>query len=148
MVEAEGTVVIRNVKTQFASTLGFGFIALLFAIVFASGPDAANAPSLVLAVVSCVLAIRGHRSGYLRIAPPTIEIRTMFRTRIIKLDEITSIEPILIVQVTPRFVPVLKLKSGETYRMSEFFIQKRTFERSPLENKIMEIVKAVSKEIS
>lgn len=98
-----------------------------------------------IVILTCIVgAIRSARSGFLSIQGSNLIVRTFFRTTLIPLDSIRIVEVRSVFQITPRVMPVIILKSGKTYQLSEFFMQKRSYEKTADENKITRVVNLVS----
>jgi hypothetical protein len=64
------------------------------------------------------------------------------------LKDIQSVDARAMMQVTGRVIPVLTFKNGTRYKISEFFMQKRTFERTSGGNKITNLVTAIARSLN
>jgi hypothetical protein len=64
----------------------------------------------------------------------------------VKLVDIKAIRPEVLMQVTSRVMPVLELKNGRIYKLTEFFMQKRSYDKSKdlLSNPITHMIKIVT----
>ena len=100
-------------------------------------------------VLCLVMVYRSLRCGYVYISTSELLVRTIVRTRVFKLVEIKSIAAEGLMQATSRVIPVVELKSGRTYKLTEFFMQKRSYDKSKdlASNPITHMIKVVTEAI-
>jgi hypothetical protein len=136
-------IILRSNAARAWAAIGFGFMCLVFLLDAFSRPSVSQLP-FVGVVVTAVAAVRGLRGGYVAVYPDRIVVRTLARTRAFALIDIASMEIETYLQFTTRVRPVLLFKDGSKYKISEFFMQKRLYERDLASNKITKLVGTIS----
>lgn len=143
----ENKKVLRSQQAQ-AVSIFFGLILLVFLTQVGNRSASVKDISLIVIAFCAVGVVRSWRSGYVAIESQKLVVRTLFRTKTFELKNIRTVEARTIVQVTPRVMPVLNLTNGESYKLSEFFMQKRAYDANKSENKISRLVDVVNDAIS
>ena len=131
-----------------ASALFFALLVLVFASQLSQKSLSNRVFASVMIIFGVIGIVRSMRSGYLVIDTSRLIVRTWFRTRVYLLSEIRGVEVLESHQVTPRVVPVIRLNDGRSVRLSEFFMQKVTYNRNPTINKVNDVVAAISAAIN
>jgi hypothetical protein len=91
------------------------------------------------------LAYRSTKCGHLELTDTQIKVRTLFRSRAFQLRDVQSIRAQTFSQYTLRVMPVLFFRDGSTYKLSEFFMQKRSYERTKPNNLVDSVVSTVTR---
>lgn len=123
----------------------FFFVAcgLLFAFDLTSGPTSVRVISALLVGVSSVGIFRASRAGHLEVSRKTVTVRTFIRTKVLDQVSIESVEPLAVAQVTQRVFPVIMLKDGGQYRVSEFFSQHRWYHKNVERSIVTKAIRAI-----
>ena len=136
----ERGVVVKNRSAQLPG-LYFGLVFLLFL----ATSFQRNAP-LVLSIPMMIFIfpflVRSPFAGYLEVSSDAVKVRTMFRTREFDRMLIETVEPMVAAQFTTRVFPVLKFTDGSTYKLSEFFSQRRRYEKRPESSVVTKAIQA------
>lgn len=134
--------ILRSNSTRIFMSSYFIFIDLVFLTALSKN---GVAPFPVAIVLFCLYGIfRSVRCGYVAVGDEKVIVRTLIRSRTFKTKDIMSVEPRFYIQFTSRVRPVLLLKDGGTYPLSEFFMQKRLYEGAPDQNKISTLITAIA----
>jgi hypothetical protein len=126
----------------------FGIMLLVFLTLLTDKSVSIRAIAWILIVMCGIGIYRAQRCGYVAIYPTRLVVRTLLRTRVFNLKDIQSVDARAVMQVTSRVIPVLTFKNGTHYMISEFFMQKRTFERTSGGNKITNLVTAIARSLN
>lgn len=143
----ENGLVIRSNSARVVPVLFSSLVIVIFIAELGSKHLTVKLLALLIIGICAVGIIRGARSGYVAIDANKLEVRTIYRTRTFVLGEILSVEPRTIMQATNRVMPVLILQRGHEYKISEFFMQKRSYDRSSSDNKVNNLVRVISESI-
>jgi hypothetical protein len=143
-----GTTVVRSASTRIVMSSYFLFVLLLLLTLLNNKVQSVRIIAYVLVIVCAIGLFRAQRCGYVAIDSHQLVVRTLLRTRTFQLSEIKSIEPITIMQVTKHVIPVLTLSDGHRYKLSEFFMQKRMYQRVVENNKVTNLIQVVSTELA
>ena len=137
-------ITLRCTRARLASGITFGAFSLLFVTV--AGTPTAHSQLLgsVMVILCLVLAVRGIRGGYVRVTRSGLTVRTIYRTRTFAWEDVTSVQPITLVQGATLVYPVLTLRSGKKFRMKEFLVQKRTFTNQDSPNPVSAAISAIN----
>ena len=141
------TKIIRSTRARVGPSLYFGVVGLLFVGLIFSNQHKPEVLVIVLIVVCIAGLLRSIRSGYIALSKNEIVVRTILRTRVFALDTVVSIEPQTFTQVTNRIIPVIKFADGSSYKLSEFFMQKRAYETNVQDNSIARLIATISESI-
>ena len=137
-----GPEIYRSTAARLFLTIYFVLTAIAFLAIAIGDPKASQIP-IGIAVFSLIGIYRSVQSGYLAIYDDKLVVRTLARKRTFDLREIDSVEVATYMQFTSRVRPVLFLRNGRRYNISEFFMQKRLFDRDPDDNKVSHVVRAL-----
>ena len=138
---------MRNPKSKL-SALAFAIIGTLFIAPIASKMAFDRVFGIIIVFICSVGVFRGLRSGYLAISDSAIFVRTLFRTTTFKLEAIKAIEPLYLTQATKRICPQILLKDGGKYRLSEFFVSRRIYDKGSARNIVNKVISQVDKRLS
>lgn len=138
-----GTTVKKSISAQTTMSLYFLFVLILVLTLLGNKVESVRITAYVLIAVCLMGMYRASRCGFVSIEPCQLVVRTLLRTRKFRREEIQSIEPETISQVTLRVMPVLTLRDGRRYKLAEFFMQKKRYEKSIENNKITDLVTTV-----
>jgi hypothetical protein len=141
-VRMTGPDIYRSKAARIFSTIYFVLTAIAFLAIAIGDPKESQIP-IGIAVFSLIGIYRSVQCGYLAIYNDKLIVRTLVRKRTFDLREIHSVEVATYVQFTTRVRPVLFLRNGHRYNISEFFMQKRLFDRDPNDNKVSYVVRAL-----
>jgi len=101
--------------------------------------------ALALIAASILGIIRGVRSGYVAIYNDRIIVRTLLATREYPFRNIATADVETYRQFTLRVRPVLHFVDGKSYPVSDFFMQKRLYDRDVMNNKVTNFLNAMRK---
>ena len=135
--------VVRNWSSQAVPMFFYSLMLLLFVFHLSSGSASARALPAILVAVSVVGIFRATRAGHLEVSGTAVTIRTFYRTKVIPLDQIESVEPVEIAQVTRRVFPVITMKDGSKYNVSEFFSQRNSYYKRTEQSIVTQAIKAI-----
>jgi hypothetical protein len=138
----ERSVVVRNRSAQLPG-LYFGLVFLFFTVA-SFQRNALLGLSIPVAVLSCVFIVRFLFAGYLEVSPDIVRVRTVFRTRTFDRKSIESVAPIVALQYTTRVFPVITFTDGTTYKLSEFFSQRRRYKKHPESSIVTKALEALA----
>jgi hypothetical protein len=139
--------IIRSTRSRVGPSLYFGGVGLLFVGLLFNNEKKSQALVIVLIMVCLFGVIRSIRSGYIAMTTEELVVRTILRKRVFPLTSIATIEPQEISQVTRRVIPVIKFRDGSSYKLAEFFMQKRAYEANVQENQIGRLIAAITPSI-
>lgn len=132
-------------SSRLYGALAIGFIGLIFLPELWS-PNIFNRNFSIVMDVACFLGVwRIVQSGYLEIGSDSVVVRTVLRKRIFRIEEIRSVEARSFMQFSSRVMPVLIMKSGKIYKLSDFFIQQRVYQKNAECNQVSAIVIEISR---
>jgi hypothetical protein len=135
--------IVRHWKVIVGPLICFAAVVALFVGHIAGGPSSVRVLSAVLVIVSVAFIYRSTRAGYIEVSKNTVIVRTMFRTTEISRESIQSVLPTEVMQVTPRVFPVITLKNGTKYNMSEFFSQRRSYYKNTEQSIVTKAIRAI-----
>lgn len=141
--QVDDRTVIRSLRGQAASAY-FGLVALVFGGNFLVTHGSSRIAAGILALVCIPFVVRGWRSGYLAVTRSSVTVRTFYRTKVIEQRQIASVAPVTVAQVTLRVFPVITLVDGTTYKLSEFFSQKRRYEKDAPHTIVTKAIEAIN----
>jgi hypothetical protein len=141
--------ILRSSRSRFIPAGAFSVGALLSLLPLLSNEPSNRYFGIIMIVLCLVMVYRSLRCGYVYISTSELLVRTIVRTRVFKLVEIKSIAAEGLMQATSRVIPVVELKSGRTYKLTEFFMQKRSYDKSKdlASNPITHMIKVVTEAI-
>jgi hypothetical protein len=118
-------------KPRLMTGVAFSVVGLLFIPLLTQGTSSSVALGAV-GIGLCVVAVwRGVRAGFMSYDSSTLSVRTFLRRSKLKLAAIDSVSIKEQAQVTNRVFPIITLKDGSQYKLSEFFQQQRAFRNAP-----------------
>jgi hypothetical protein len=135
--------IVRSWKAIVGPMFFFVVVALLFAADLTAGPRSVRVLSALLVSMSLVGMFRASRAGHLEVTRNKVTVRTFFRTKVMNQDSIESVEPLEVAQVTRRVFPVITLKDGRSYRVSEFFSQRGSYQKDMEQSIVFKAIKAI-----
>lgn len=135
---------VRNRSAQLPG-LYFVLVFLIFTIA-SFQRNALLGLSIPVAAFSFAFVVRSPFAGYLEVSPDTVKVRTMFRTRTFNRKSIESVMPIVSFQYTTRVFPVITFKDQTTYKLSEFFSQRRSYKKHPESSIVTKTLEAFATE--
>lgn len=136
--------IIRTQRYQ-VGVVAFLLSALVFITQLGNRSLSVRILCSILGVICVIGVIRSSRSGVITLESNTIKIRTLYTSKTFEAEDIARVEARPILQITPRVIPVLIFRDGQEYRLSEFFVQLRTFRRSPKQNSVVRVVDSIDK---
>ena len=136
---------VTKIRTQRAQVgvVVFSIAALVFLLQIGNKSLTVRAIRSVFGAACLLGIIRSSRSGLLELGEQTLKVRTLYRTRRFDRAEVIGIEVRNVAQVTPRVMPVLILRGGKEYPLSEFFVQSKSFRLNPEDNIVRRVVSEV-----
>ncbi len=134
--------IIRTQRSQ-VGVIAFTIAALVFVAQLGNSSNSVRVICSVFGAFCLVGVVRSSRSGFIEMDTETIKVRTLYRCRTFALKDIDRVEARSFLQVTSRVMPVLIFRDGREYRLSEFFVQHKTFRDSPDENLVTRVVDVI-----
>lgn len=144
MHRMDSTTVVRSTMPRIGAPLTFGALTAAWIPAFFEATPIWDRVRIGIVIGLCATAVvRGVRSGYLEVCPTRVKVRTLFRTKTMPVSTIRSVEARLTLENNWRMIPVVVLLDGRTYRLSEFFVWKRSYDRNPQNNLVTHAVQAI-----
>jgi hypothetical protein len=140
----ESETVFRNNAQRGLMVAYFSLMALLGLTLLTGGVRSVRSFGWVFLAFAALGIYRANRSAYLSIDGKLLTVRTLVRTRHIDLTDVQRVEPTYFTQMTLRVMPVVCFKDGGRYKLSEFLMQKRSYEKSLPKNRITKLVSLIS----
>ena len=142
--QVTGPTVVRSSQQRIVVTLSSGLLLLVFVGASAAAKHESDRLTYAILALLCAFGIfRGVRSGYLAVSSISVTVRTIFRTSKFDLATIQSVDPVSVAQATRRVFPVISFLDGSQYKLSEFFAQKRAYQRSPEDSIVTLAIRAI-----
>lgn len=138
---------IRTGRSQ-VGVIAFSVCAIVFLAQLGNRSDPVRIACSVFGAICLVGVVRSWRSGFIQLEDHAMKIRTLYRCRTFAAEDIAKVEARSILQITPRVMPVLTFRNGREYRLSEFFVQLKTYRASPEDNTVTKVVAEISEWLS